>query len=226
MNKEKEQTISSANFFNTDDAKEKVEKKIEKEVIAQTKLQKNISKTLLGDGIIDTDKLKGNYKSDEEKAKTKKKNEAYVRQYVKSNYSRYTIYLNPQEKNEVLVQSELKGQTISAYIKSLIKADKENFNPDEYVKRMEQVVKSAGEDSNAGINQKETRQIKMEQARKEAEEFFGMDPKLVPKAERCRFIDKRLNEEKAGKGLIQIYCNALYVSRTMYYNSVKNKKRK
>lgn len=198
-----------------------IRKREEDKKVRQEERVKRMKRADLGDGIIDRDKLKGQFKTEDEKALAQKKKDNYIREYTKSNYSRYTIYLSPVEKNELLVQSEIKEMSISAYIKSLIEKDKANFDKDEYVERLNTILSISEDESNASINKKDSRLRQIKEVKEEAREYFGKNPNLIPKTERCQYINKRLNEDKVGKGLIQIYCEALNVSRAMYYNFLK-----
>ena len=176
--------------------------------------------------VIDTDKLKGRHKSDEDKAETRRVKNRYIAEYVQTNYKRIGLYLTAPEKTALHIQAELSNMTMSAYLKMLIKKDRANFDDAEYDAMLKKISEVVNIDEPIMRDKSKERANRIEEVKKQAEEHFKKSIYNVPKKQRCEYIYEHIkDEESGGFGSKQIYCQALDISRTLFYKFVRDKEK-
>jgi hypothetical protein len=167
----------------------------------------------------ETDKLKGNHNTEEEKKQTKQRNLAYINAYNKKNYFKITINFTSEHKALLDTLAELNNMTVSGYIKTLLEQEKEKYDPKVFEKIYDRqysiVVKKKA------LTREEKKQLLLDNILKEAREYFGQDPLTVEKKDRLLYIDKKLNENNKNKDIsVNSMCEALEVSRSWYYKVI------
>ena len=170
-----------------------------------------------------TEKKDKRFKTEEEKALTKKKNIDYIKEYNRKKLCK--LYLNVPIEDKVIydTQAKLSGLSLTAYFLKILHEDSKNFDPEEYEKALNanrEEYMEAYENKTVLKKAREKKEQEREKiqatAIKEIEQYFNKPIDEIKKIDRVKFIMYKTDYFNE-KGNIGNYCNALGISRAYCY---------
>lgn len=151
--------------------------------------------------------------------KQKKYLQEYKKGYFEDRYARLTFTMEPELKAMYLALTTLNKMTQIELLRMMLEKEVKNYDPEEYERAYRKVSK---EKINTRLNVRNVKEDQIETALKTAEKYFKLDPRTIDKNEKIKYIKK---ESDKGKVSVSVLCEALDISRALYYQALRKEKK-